>query len=77
MSLVGIYAVHMTSAQAPVLPPPSPPHPLGRFEAGKDAHLSYLPLAHVYERMMIETSIALGAKIGFWRVSRGGGHVTG
>lgn len=35
---------------------------------GRDAHLSYLPLAHIYERVLVETAIALGAKIGFWQV---------
>jgi hypothetical protein len=34
-----------------------------------DAHLSYLPLAHIYERSLVEGAFALGAAIGFWQVS--------
>ncbi|KAJ9507758.1 hypothetical protein QJQ45_019333, partial [Haematococcus lacustris] len=41
------------------------------FEAG-DAHLSYLPLAHIYERLVVEAALALGATIGCWQVGLGG-----
>jgi long-subunit acyl-CoA synthetase (AMP-forming) len=37
------------------------------LEPGVDAHLSYLPLAHIFERVMVETAAALGARIGFWQ----------
>jgi hypothetical protein len=33
-----------------------------------DSHLSYLTLAHIYERVMLETASAVGARIGFWQV---------
>ncbi|MEW5297108.1 MAG: hypothetical protein WDW36_000336 [Sanguina aurantia] len=36
------------------------------FEAG-DAHISYLPLAHIYERAGLEAAIGIGAKVGFWQ----------
>ncbi len=38
-----------------------------QFERG-DAHLSYLPLAHIYERVFIEAAIAVGARVGCWQV---------
>jgi len=31
-----------------------------------DVHISYLPLAHMYERLVIETALASGAAIGFY-----------
>ncbi len=42
--------------------------PRDAMEAGEDAHLSYLPLAHIYERVMVETVAAMGARVGFWQV---------
>ncbi|XP_004511519.1 long chain acyl-CoA synthetase 4 [Cicer arietinum] len=33
----------------------------------KDVYLSYLPLAHIFDRVIEETFIWLGASIGFWR----------
>lgn len=39
------------------------------FQAG-DAHISYLPLAHIYERAGLEAAIGIGAKVGFWQVNR-------
>lgn len=45
---------------------PEPAWP--QFQEG-DAHLSYLPLAHIYERALLEAAIALGARVGFWQVS--------
>jgi long-chain acyl-CoA synthetase len=32
-----------------------------------DVHLSFLPLAHIYERIVQESAIYSGASIGFWR----------
>lgn len=31
-----------------------------------DVYISYLPLAHMYERIMIEASLACGTAIGFY-----------
>eukprot|EP00462_Mataza_sp_D1_P025650 CAMPEP_0175138146 /NCGR_PEP_ID=MMETSP0087-20121206/10188_1 /TAXON_ID=136419 /ORGANISM="Unknown Unknown, Strain D1" /LENGTH=963 /DNA_ID=CAMNT_0016421019 /DNA_START=360 /DNA_END=3251 /DNA_ORIENTATION=+ len=31
-----------------------------------DCHISYLPLAHVFERIMIATAVARGAQVGFY-----------
>ncbi|EOY25016.1 AMP-dependent synthetase and ligase family protein isoform 3, partial [Theobroma cacao] len=33
----------------------------------KDVYLSYLPLAHIFDRVIEELFISLGASIGFWR----------
>lgn len=33
----------------------------------KDAYLSYLPLAHIYERAALELNVYSGAQIGFWQ----------
>lgn len=33
----------------------------------KDVYLSYLPLAHIFDRVIEETFIWHGASIGFWR----------
>ncbi|KAL6986399.1 Long chain acyl-CoA synthetase 4 [Sarracenia purpurea var. burkii] len=33
----------------------------------KDVYLSYLPLAHIFDRMVEECFISRGASIGFWR----------
>lgn len=33
-----------------------------------DRHLSYLPLAHIYERALVEAALALGATVGCWQV---------
>jgi long-chain acyl-CoA synthetase len=39
-----------------------------RFEVrSDDVHLSFLPLAHIYERLVHETFYYYGASIGFWR----------
>jgi long-chain acyl-CoA synthetase len=35
--------------------------------AADDVHLSFLPLAHIYERIVEEALIYAGASIGFWR----------
>lgn len=32
-----------------------------------DVYLSYLPLAHIFDRVMEETFLSYGASIGFWR----------
>ena len=32
-----------------------------------DVHLSYLPLPHIYERVVLYASIAAGATVCFWR----------
>ncbi|MQM14081.1 hypothetical protein Taro_047010 [Colocasia esculenta] len=34
---------------------------------GNDVYLSYLPLAHIFDRVIEETFISHGASIGFWR----------
>lgn len=34
-----------------------------------DVHCSYLPLAHVYERLIVSIMIRFGASIGFYRGS--------
>jgi len=50
--------------------PPSP-HPAPRrfpTQSPEDAHLSYLPLAHIYERALVEACLATGAAIGCWQV---------
>ncbi len=39
------------------------------FERGVDAHLSYLPLAHIYERALVEAAFAQGAAVGCWQAS--------
>lgn len=31
-----------------------------------DVHISYLPLAHIYEKMLVELLMANGASIGFY-----------
>ncbi|KAK1276665.1 Long chain acyl-CoA synthetase 4 [Acorus gramineus] len=43
----------------------------------KDVYLSYLPLAHIFDRVIEELFISIGASIGFWRgVKQGlGGNV--
>lgn len=33
----------------------------------KDVYLSYLPLAHIFDRVIEEAMILNGASIGFWR----------
>lgn len=33
----------------------------------KDVYLSYLPLAHIFDRVIEELFISEGAAIGFWR----------
>ncbi|KAL9274529.1 Long chain acyl-CoA synthetase 4-like protein [Drosera capensis] len=33
----------------------------------EDVYLSYLPLAHIFDRAMVECNIYHGARIGFWR----------
>jgi long-chain acyl-CoA synthetase len=33
----------------------------------KDRYLSYLPLAHIFDRVVEEAMIWTGASIGFWR----------
>lgn len=33
----------------------------------KDVYLSYLPLAHIFDRVMEEQIISVGASIGFWQ----------
>lgn len=33
----------------------------------KDVYISYLPLAHVFDRAIEECIIQLGGSIGFWR----------
>lgn len=38
-----------------------------RVEAGKEAYLSYLPLAHVFERIVFVVMMVLGAQIGFYQ----------
>lgn len=35
--------------------------------AGSDVHISYLPLAHVFERMVIHVMVTIGAAIGFYQ----------
>ena len=37
-----------------------------------DRYISYLPLAHIFDRMGEELVIELGASIGYWQVSRRG-----
>lgn len=40
----------------------------GDFKLGnQDAHLSFLPLAHVFEQLIVAALITVGAKIGFYR----------
>lgn len=34
----------------------------------KDSMLSYLPLAHVYGRILEEVVLSMGGHIGYWRV---------
>lgn len=64
-------------------PPPAPPAPASshpqahrkpfpgnvKLDVENDTHLSYLPLAHIYERIMVEVVIAVGTKVGFWEGS--------
>lgn len=33
----------------------------------RDVYLSYLPLAHIFDRVLEEAMISHGASIGFWR----------
>lgn len=33
----------------------------------KDVYISYLPLAHIFDRVIEELFISHGASIGFWR----------
>lgn len=32
-----------------------------------DVYLSYLPLAHIFDRVVEELFISIGASIGYWR----------
>ncbi|GKT51919.1 long chain acyl-CoA synthetase 7, peroxisomal [Colletotrichum spaethianum] len=41
----------------------------------KDVHISYLPLAHIYGRMVDQTALAEGAAVGFFRGDIIGVHV--
>lgn len=34
----------------------------------QDTLLSYLPLAHIYERALVEAAMAVGAAVGCWQV---------
>jgi hypothetical protein len=59
-----------TAAATGGAPKVEPPRPIRKWPAfhPDDAHLSYLPLAHIYERALVEGAFALGAGIGFWQV---------
>lgn len=51
------------------LPPATPQAGIG-FTAD-DCVLSYLPLAHSFDRIIEELALCVGAHIGYWRVRRG------
>jgi long-subunit acyl-CoA synthetase (AMP-forming) len=36
--------------------------------SGEDCILSYLPLAHSFDRILEELALCVGAHIGYWRV---------
>jgi len=39
------------------------------MDLGKeDRYISYLPLAHIFDRMGEELMLAIGASIGYWQV---------
>lgn len=40
---------------------------LGFRPTHNDVHLSYLPLAHVFERIIMSLVVNVGAKIGFYQ----------
>jgi long-chain acyl-CoA synthetase len=42
-------------------------HGSGRVKDGEEAHISYLPLAHMFERAVQATMLGLGARIGFFQ----------
>lgn len=54
----------------PTNPAPNYLQPLTLFFLGllpSDIHMSYLPLAHIFEHLAVLHCLAVGAGIGFWR----------
>ena len=66
----------------PLVPPPHPPlpppqscsctHQAGIGFSGDDCLMSYLPLAHSFDRIIEELALSVGGHIGYWRVRRCG-----
>jgi long-chain acyl-CoA synthetase len=54
----------LTRQQSPQIPQPSRELALGRAE---DCTLSYLPLAHIFDRTCEEMFLAVGGRIGYWQ----------
>lgn len=37
------------------------------FQEGNEVYLSYLPLAHAFERLLLTLLLGAGCAVGFWR----------
>lgn len=59
---------HPTASDQLLLPPPPTLPQAGIQFSGTDGMLSFLPLAHSFDRIIEELALCVGGHIGYWRV---------